>query len=58
MGRYGKAAIEAVKLLHFRAVSEPQLAWDIATSKEFGRGTDSQKKAVPKEHFLVYVNLV
>jgi len=52
MGRYGKAAIEAVNLLSSRTISEPELAWDIATSKEFGKGTDSQKKGCPKGAFL------
>ena len=52
MGRYGKAAIEAINLILSKTITEPEQAWDIATSNEFGRGTDSQKKGCPKGAFL------
>jgi len=51
MGRYGKAAIEAVKLILSTKIY-PEQAWDIATSNEFGRGTNLQKKGCPKGAFI------
>ena len=51
MGRYGKAAVEAVDLVRSTGIS-PNQAWDIATGNEFGKGTSSQKKGCPKGAFL------
>jgi hypothetical protein len=51
MRRYGNAAIEAVKLILSTNIN-PKQAWDIATGKEFGKGTASQKKGCPKGTFL------
>ncbi len=51
MGRYGDTAIKAVDLILSTDMS-PEQAWDIATSKEFGRGTNQQQKGCPKGAFL------
>lgn len=51
MGRYRKAAIEAVNLISSTNMN-PEQAWHIATSQEFGKGTNSQKKGCPKGAFL------
>ncbi len=51
MGRYGKAAVKAANLILSTGIN-PSQAWDIATSKEFGKGTHSQKKGCPKGAFL------
>jgi hypothetical protein len=52
MGKYGMAAIEAAKLLASKTITEPELAWNIATSNIFGKNTTSQKKGCPKGAFL------
>lgn len=41
MGKYGDAAINAVKLLISGTVDNPKEAWEIATSEIFGVGTTS-----------------
>ena len=51
MGRYGKVSVKAVDLILSTNMS-PEQAWDITTSKEFGRGTNLQKKGCPKGAFL------
>lgn len=52
MGKYGQAAIEATEMLTSKTVNEPERAWEIATIKEFGKGTTTQKKGCPKDTFL------
>lgn len=52
MGKYGQAAIEAAKLLISKAITEPAIAWDIATTKIFGKGTASKEKGCPKNTFF------
>ena len=52
MGKYGQAAVDAAKLLISRAVTEPAIAWDIATIKIFGKGTPAKEKGCPKGAFL------
>ncbi len=52
INKYGKAAIEAAKLLISKTVTEPELAWNIATSNIFGKNTYAQRKGCPKGAFL------
>ncbi|MBM3707944.1 MAG: hypothetical protein FJW69_06355 [Actinobacteria bacterium] len=52
MNKYREAAIEAAKLLISKTVTEPLLAWNIATSNIFGKNTSAQKKGCPKGAFL------
>ena len=52
MGKYGQAAVEAAKLLVSKAITEPTVAWDIATNKIFGKGTAAKEKGCPKGAFL------
>lgn len=52
MGKYGDAAINAVKLLVSGTVDNPKEAWEIATSEIFGVGTTSQQKSCPQNAFL------
>jgi hypothetical protein len=52
MGKYGDAAVEAVRL-HQRGLSpSPRDAWESATADVFGKGTSSQQKACPRDTFL------
>lgn len=52
MGKYGEAAIQAVSLLTSGDVGSPRDAWEIATSRIFGKGTSSQRKGCPRNAFL------
>jgi hypothetical protein len=52
MNKYGKAAIEAVKLIHSQSLSNPKEAWEAASSQIFSEGTSSQKKGCPRNAFL------
>ena len=52
MGKYGTAAIQAVKLYKQGLAESPRDAWDSATAKIFGRGTSSQRKGCPRDTFL------
>jgi len=52
MGKYGTAAIEAVRLYRQGLTKSPQDAWEKATSKIFGWGTSSQRKGCPRNAFL------
>ena len=52
MSEYGKCALDAVKLIRSGYAVYPREAWEIASSKIFGRGTFSQIKGCPKDAFL------
>jgi hypothetical protein len=52
MGKFGKAALNAVALLKNGQAGDPQDAWEKVTAAIFGRGTSSQKKSCPKDAFL------
>ena len=52
MGKYGRAAVETVKLLNNDTIDEPEKAWNIVTSQVFGDGSSGQKKGCPKGTFL------
>ena len=52
MGKYGTAAIEAVRIYEHRLAESPRAAWEQATSKMFGWGTSSQRKGCPRDAFL------
>ena len=52
MTKYGKAAIEAIKLLASDSCHDPKDAWDKSTEEIFGRGTASQSKGCPRGAFL------
>ena len=51
MGKYGQAAIEAVKLILSTGM-EPTQAWEITTKKTFGNDSQSKDKGCPKGAFL------
>ena len=50
MGKYGQAAIMAVKLI--KAGRKPVEAWERATCQIFGEGTSMQRKGCPRGAFL------
>ena len=52
MGKYGEAAIDAVKLFLSGRIMTPLEAWEEATIKIFGLGTSSQLKGCPRDVFL------
>jgi len=52
MGKYGEAAVKAVKLLVSGNVDRPKDAWEVATSEIFSKGTSSQRKGCPRNAFL------
>ncbi|MWV43394.1 hypothetical protein GRF59_07085 [Paenibacillus sp. HJL G12] len=52
MSKYAQAAIEAVELVYQGVTDSPVKAWDMATSKLFGKGSWGQKKGCPKNAFL------
>ena len=52
MGKYGDAAIKAVRLVRSGSVKSPINAWKRATGEIFGRGTSSQDKGCPRDAFL------
>jgi hypothetical protein len=52
MGKYGTAAVEAVRLYTRGLAKSPRDAWEQATSKLFGRGTPAQRKGCPRDAFL------
>ena len=52
MGKYGEAAVKAVKLLASGNVDRPKDAWEVATIEIFGEGTSSQRKGCPRNTFL------
>jgi len=50
MGKYGQIAIEAARLA--QKTKDPDEAWEVVSSKIFGKGTPSQLKGCPKSTFL------
>lgn len=52
MGKYGSAAILAVKLCHEGKASSPNDAWEIAVAKTFPSSKSSQAKGCPRCTFL------
>ncbi len=52
MGKYGKAAVKAVRLLVSGNIDRPRDAWEIATGGIFDEGTSSQRKGCPRNAFL------
>lgn len=52
MGKYGKTALLAVKLIESNQAATPQEAWEKASTNLFGAGTHGQKKGCPKGAFL------
>jgi predicted CoA-binding protein len=52
MGKYGEAAVKAVKLVVSGTIDYPRDAWEIATGEIFGAGTSSQRKGCPRNAFL------
>ncbi len=52
MSKYGIAAVEAVGLYRQGESESPEEAWEKATAKAFGAGTESQRKACPRGAFL------
>ncbi len=52
MGKYGQAALKAIRLIEKKEVTTPTEAWEFATTELFGRGTASQKKGCPRCTFL------
>jgi hypothetical protein len=54
MGKYGKAAIEAVSLLSTNPLLTPRDAWNQATTAIFGNGISSQLKGCPSSTFRIW----
>ncbi len=52
VNKFGKAALEAVKLLENKIYESPRDAWEKATEKIFGEGSSSQQKGFPRGAFL------
>ena len=52
MGKYGKAAVRAINLIHKQEISSPKDAWERATSELFPDSRSCQKKGCPKGAFL------
>ena len=52
MGKYGEAAVKAVRLYRRGPAESPQDAWQKATVELFGQGTSGQIKGCPKGAFL------
>lgn len=52
MNKYGRAAINAVKLLHNQTFENPIDAWEAVSNQIFGKGTSSQLKGCPRNTFL------
>lgn len=52
MGKYGEAAVKAVKYLNEQKLDSPNKAWNQVTIEIFGEGSSSQKKGCPKNTFL------
>jgi hypothetical protein len=52
MGKYGNATIKAVKLIETKLADSPIIAWDMATTEVFGKGTSGQTKGCPRNTFL------
>jgi len=52
MSKYGKCATESAKLILLDPAVNPRKAWQITSSRIFGRGTSSQRKGCPKDAFL------
>jgi hypothetical protein len=52
MGKYGLAAVNAIKLIESKEADSPVKAWQLVTIDIFGKGTHAQKKGCPKGAFL------
>jgi hypothetical protein len=52
VGKYGEAAVKAVKLIASEVVCDPSKAWENASSQVFGPATSSQGKSCPRCTFL------
>jgi len=52
MNKYAQAAIDAARLCSSNPHISPRAAWDQATARLFGAGTDAQKKGCPRNAFL------
>ena len=52
MGKYGEAAVKAVKLLGSGKVESPREAWEKVTIEIFGGKTSGQRKGCPRDAFL------
>ena len=52
MSKYGKCALDSVKLIRSDSTINPPEAWETTSSIIFGRGTSSQRKGCPKDAFL------
>lgn len=52
MGKYGKSAIIATKLLKAGKESNPVTAWECAVAEVFPESESSRKKGCPKSTFL------
>lgn len=52
VGKYGEAAVRAVKYLNDYKQETPNKAWNQVTIEIFGEGTASQKKGCPRNTFL------
>lgn len=52
MNKYGKAALQAVKLMELGKACNPMEAWEMVTNEIFEKGTPSQVKGCPKNTFL------
>lgn len=52
MNKYGKIAIDAVKLLRDKKIYDPKEAWEKSSIKYFKESSSSQKKGCPRNAFL------
>ena len=52
MGKYGKCAVNAVKIFVLKKIITPNEAWELSSVAEFGKGSSSQKKGCPRDAFL------
>jgi len=52
VGKYGEAAVKAVKLIASEVVDDPRKAWENASSQVFGPATSSQEKPCPRCAFI------
>lgn len=52
MGKYGTAAVEAVRLYANGLAESPRDAWERSTARIFGSGTSPQCKGCPRNAFL------
>lgn len=50
--KYGRAAVDAVKIMHINANINPVSAWETALGKYYKVGSSGLKKGCPRETFL------